>query len=85
MSGKFWDMYKGKSSYDSFDESDEEMVEEMGIDEERQSLEEDQPEDRGDRDDKTTTGKTKHKNGESVIIAYKVNFFLMTNFFFYLL
>ena len=26
MSGKFWDMYKGSSSYDSFDESDADML-----------------------------------------------------------
>ena len=26
MSGKFWDMYKGSSSYDSFDETDSEML-----------------------------------------------------------
>ena len=26
MTGKFWDMYKGSSSYDSFDETDTEML-----------------------------------------------------------
>lgn len=31
MSGKFWDMYKGKTSYDTFEESDAEIIEEMDV------------------------------------------------------
>lgn len=64
MSGKFWGSFKGKSSYDSFDSSDEDIIEEMGIDDTRQTPEEDQPEDRYDRMD------TKHTN---VTVIYKVN------------
>ncbi len=26
MTGKFWDMYKGSASFDSFDETDTEML-----------------------------------------------------------
>ena len=52
--GKFWDMYKGKSSYDSFDESDGDIVDSLGMeadsvddfDTTRQAAEVDQPEDR---------------------------------------
>ncbi|XP_040573062.1 uncharacterized protein [Lepeophtheirus salmonis] len=33
ISGKFWDMYKGSSSYDSLDEDDSEVAEELGLNE----------------------------------------------------
>lgn len=47
MSGRFWSMYKGKESYDSFDESDKEVADDMEMDEfSRQTPEADQPEDR---------------------------------------
>jgi hypothetical protein len=29
MSSKFWDMYKGSTSYDSFDDSDDEAVQDL--------------------------------------------------------
>ena len=37
MSGKFWDMYKGKPSYDKFDKEDEDVVEGLGVPEERKA------------------------------------------------
>ncbi|XP_059078987.1 uncharacterized protein LOC131877341 isoform X1 [Tigriopus californicus] len=58
MSGKFWGSYKGKASYDSFDSSDEDIIEEMGIEDARQTPEEDQPEDRYDRMDEKHTNVT---------------------------
>ena len=90
MSGKFWDMYKGKSSYDSFDSDDHELVEEMGLADDdddddvvesrmRQSPEEDQPEDRSGRNvPDSEEGEKKKKlqqEGQTVIIAYKVRRF----------
>ncbi|CAB4054731.1 unnamed protein product [Lepeophtheirus salmonis] len=37
ISGKFWDVYKGSSSYDSLDEDDSEVAEELGLNEFDQS------------------------------------------------
>ena len=75
--GKFWDMYKGKSSYDSFDESDGDIVDSLGMDADessemddmdldaaRQAAEVDQPEDR--------YRKMKKEKDETIIVALRV-------------
>ena len=67
MSGKFWSMYKGKSSFDSFDEKDEDLIEEMGIDDTRQAEEMDQPEDRPNKRKEVSEKNT------TVTIVYKVS------------
>lgn len=81
MTGKFWDMYKGSSSYDSFDESDEDVMDKItDLDDDmmeadgpsvgrwRQASEEDQPE-----DEPNSNRDTLGVEDETVIIAYQVN------------
>ena len=68
---KFWNMYKGSTSYDSFDDTDTEVIEELNgnSDEKlfRISKEYQDPEDapRGSKKRKIT------KKGKTVIVAYK--------------
>ena len=87
MTGKFWNMYKGSSSYDSFDDSDSDVMDKitdsdddmMEADGEsvgrwRQAAEVDQPEDEPNNEDKRSgkAEETMEVQDETVMIAYQV-------------
>ncbi len=89
MSGKFWDAFKGRTSYSDDDDLGVDAAEELqAMDEEqileedlRQAGEEDQPEDRYNRkpkvDDDNTNKSTTKKKDSTVIIALTVRAYLI--------
>lgn len=78
---KYWNMYKGSTSYDSFDDSDAEVVQELDGDDDSEELMRISKEFQSPEDSPHDEKQRVIKKGKTIIVAYKPSKSKMTEIF----